>query len=172
MAWINELLCLFKFAAFKSLFYGLIYPEVNTGNWALQLLRPIIHALPYNPGMDIPGRGTCKRSSAAVVQQSALRWPANILQRKKSISGHWLGWLIWRSRHTAAQWSKEMGKGRLHRKKKARAEMGEGIQHGERARTKVTVSFYIQLWEMLHASKEKHIRTRYYVHVKISVVQM
>lgn len=77
-----------KFAAFKSLFYGLIYPEVNTVNWALESLRPIIHALSYNPGTDIPGRGTCRRSSAAVVQQSALRWPANILQRKKSISGH------------------------------------------------------------------------------------
>lgn len=118
MAWINELLCLFRFAAFKALFYGLIYPEVNTGNWALESLRPIIHALPYNPWMDIPGRGTCKRSSAAVVQQSVLRWPANILQRKKSISGHWLGWLIWRSRHTAAQWSKKWEKGDCIGKKK------------------------------------------------------
>lgn len=57
-----------------------------------------------------------------------------------------LTWLAYLEKQThGSTMVKRMGKGRLHRKKKARAEMGEGIQHGERARTEVTVSFYIQL---------------------------
>lgn len=90
----------------SDLFYGLVYPEVTTESWSLQSLRPVIRTLRYNHATDIPGRGTCTRSSARVVQQSALRWPANILQKKKSISGNWLGWLIWRGRHIAAHGSR------------------------------------------------------------------
>lgn len=48
--------------------------------------------------VHVLGRGVCKNSSPAVVQYSDLRWPASMLQRKKSISGHRLGWLILGSR--------------------------------------------------------------------------
>lgn len=43
-----------------------------------------------------PGSGVFKSSSPSVVQHSALRCPASKLQKKKSISGHWVGWLSWK----------------------------------------------------------------------------
>lgn len=46
--------------------------------------------------VHIPARGIFMSSSPTVAQHSALRCPASILQRKKSISGQWLGWLIWK----------------------------------------------------------------------------
>lgn len=73
------------------LFYGLIHLEVNTENLALQLLlHPLVTRAALRPpgrGHTVPGSGACKWSSAAAVQQSALRWPASRLQRKNSISG-------------------------------------------------------------------------------------
>lgn len=82
VAWIYELFWLF---ALKVQYFTFFY------RYRIKMLifsKQALHSV------HIPGRGACKRSSPVVVQHSALRWPASILQRKKSISGHRLGWLI------------------------------------------------------------------------------
>ena len=66
---------------------------------------------------QVPGIGVVRYWTPSVAQQSALRWPASILQRKKSISGHWDGWLSYGKRKetgrtTLAQLRKDRGWGR------------------------------------------------------------
>lgn len=75
----------------------------------------------YSHLVHVLGRGVCKNSSPAVVQHSDLRWPASKLQRKKSISGHRLGWIIWGSRGRT-EWSK-MEKRQKDRGQKGRDEI-------------------------------------------------
>lgn len=89
----------------------------NYGNYSWTHCYPNIVHLHL---VHVLGRGVCKNSSPAVVQHSDLRWPARMLQRKKSISGHRLGWLILGSRGRT-KWSK-MAKWREDRGQKGRDE--------------------------------------------------